>query len=45
MEYAAILRASTWGIAIVPGGEFMVLDLVQDEAAAAGLLLEMQTVV
>ena len=45
MEYAAILRASTWGIAVVPGGEFMVLDLVQDEAAAAGLLLEMQTVV
>ena len=45
MEYAAILRASTWGIAVVPGGEYMVLDLVQDEAAAAGLILEMQTVV
>lgn len=45
MTYAAILRASTWGIAVTPGGEYMVLDLVQDQAAAAGLQLDIQTVV
>lgn len=44
-DYQALMRASTWGIAITPGNEWMVIDLVQDDAAAAGLDLEIQTVV
>ncbi|MDH4158644.1 MAG: hypothetical protein OEV62_00120 [Actinomycetota bacterium] len=31
MIYQGIMRASTWGVSIGPTGEYMVLDLTQDE--------------
>lgn len=44
MVYDALLRTTTWGLSITAGGEFMVLDLVQEEAHAAGLDLEIQVI-